>query len=246
MVIAIKSFLYDVVQTVITVSVLLFMILLLPLPWRVTLNVVKIWARVLRTLSRWMVGIHVRVIGEENIPDGPVVVAVKHQSAWETAIFPLLLPNTVYVLKKELLSIPVWGWCARKVRSIAVDRAGGSGALKKMLGETKDRLREGRRVVIFPEGTRVLPGQSNTYHPGVAAIYRGANVPVIPVALNSGLTWGRRSIGMKYPGTITVQFLPPIAPGMDRKAFMDTLKSQIDTATEKLESEARASMPASH
>lgn len=246
MITVIRSFVYDVVQTIITVAVLLFMILLLPFPWYVTLNVVKVWARVLRFLSRWMVGIDVRVIGEENIPEGPVVVAVKHQSAWETAIFPLLLPNTVYVLKKELLSIPIWGWCARKVRSISVDRAGGGSALKKMLGETKDRLSEGRRVVIFPEGTRVLPGQSNTYHPGIAAIYRSANVPVVPVALNSGLSWGRRSIGTKYPGTITVQFLPAIEPGLDRKVFMDTLKSQIDAATEKLEAEATATMSRTH
>lgn len=238
--IAIRSFLFDVIQNIITVVMLLYITLLLLFPWQMTMKAILVWTKILRFLSRWMLGIHIRIIGIENIPDGPVVVASKHQSAWDTAIFPLLLPGTVYVLKKELLSIPIWGWCARKVRSIAVDRAGGASALKQMLNETKARLNEGRRVVIFPEGTRVLAGESHVYHPGIAAIYRSANVPVVPAALNSGMFWGRRSIGKKYPGTITVEFLPAIEPGMDRRDFMETLKSRIDTATERLEAEAKA------
>ncbi len=239
---AIRSFFYDIIQTLITVGFLLYMILLLPFHWRHTLNTVIVWARLLRFLSRWVLGIRFVIIGEENIPDGPAVIAVKHQSAWETAVFPLLLPNTVYVLKKELLSIPIWGWCARKVRSIAVDRSGGGAALKQMLAETKERLQEGRRVVIFPEGTRVSPGESRPYHPGIAAIYRATDVPVVPVALNSGLFWGRRSVGKKYPGVITVEFLPPIEAGLDRAVFMDQLKTCIETATEKLEHDARSVM----
>ncbi len=237
--IAFRSFVFDVVQNIITVLMLLYIVFLLPFPWQMTMKAIIVWTKILRFLSSWLLGIHIRIVGMENIPEGPVVVASKHQSAWDTAIFPLLLPGTVYVLKKELLSIPIWGWCARKVRSIAVDRAGGASALKQMLAETKARLKEGRRVIIFPEGTRVLPGQTKEYHPGIAAIYRSANVPVVPAALNSGLFWGRLSIGKKYPGTITVEFLPAIEPGMDRRDFMATLKSQIDTATEKLEAEAR-------
>jgi 1-acyl-sn-glycerol-3-phosphate acyltransferase len=237
--IALRSFLFDIVQNFVTILVMLYITLMLPFPWQWTMKAILVWIRVLRFLSRWMLGIHIRVIGTENIPDGPCVIAAKHQSAWDTCVFPLLVPGTVYVLKKELLSIPVWGWCARKVRSIAVDRSGGASALKQMLAETRARIAEGRRVVIFPEGTRVLPGESGTYHPGIAAIYNSADVPVVPTALNSGLFWGRQTVGKKYPGTITVEFLPAIQPGMDRKAFMVTLKTQIDTTTERLEAEAR-------
>ncbi|MBT4039036.1 MAG: 1-acyl-sn-glycerol-3-phosphate acyltransferase [Rhodospirillales bacterium] len=235
----IRSFIFDILQIIVTLITMLSIIVMLVLPWQMSMKAIVIWIRVSLFLSRWILGIHMRVIGTENIPDGPVVIASKHQSAWETAVFPMIVPGTVYVMKKELLSIPIWGWCARKVRSIAVDRAGGASALKQMLSDTKARLAEGRRVVIFPEGTRMPSGESGSYHPGIAAIYTSAKVPVVPVALNSGLFWGRRSVGMKTPGTITVQFLPAIQPGMDRKEFMGTLKSRIDAATEQLEADAR-------
>jgi 1-acyl-sn-glycerol-3-phosphate acyltransferase len=134
-----------------------------------------------------------------------------------------------FVLKRELLSIPLFGWYLRKVGMIAVDRAAGASALRNMARQASEAFAEGRSILIFPEGTRVPPGESRPYHPGVAALYTQLKVPVVPVALNSGLFWGRRSF-VKRPGTVTVQFLPPIPPGLDRKAFMRELESRIEAA----------------
>ncbi|MBT4888540.1 MAG: 1-acyl-sn-glycerol-3-phosphate acyltransferase [Rhodospirillales bacterium] len=240
----IRSTIFDILQLLATaLSVLVFM-LVMPLPWWIMQSVVNGWARIVRFLARYIMGIHVRVIGMENIPKGPIVIASKHQSAWDTSFFQTVFPRSVYIMKKELLSIPVWGWVARKVRSVAVDRAGGASALKALISDTLARLEEGRAVVIFPEGTRMLPGAQIDFHPGVAAIYKSAGVPVVPVALNSGLFWGRSNVGEKTPGTITVEFLPAIAPGGDRKAFMKDLQTSINEATARLEAEASAEFSA--
>ncbi len=231
----IRSFCFDVVQLTITaLSVVIFMALL-PFPWTWTQTAVNGWARLVRFAARYMVGIDIRVIGLENIPKGPVVIASNHQSAWDTSFFQTIFPRSVYVMKKELLSIPVWGSIAKKIRSIAVDRSGGTAALKSLIADTIARLDEGRTVIIFPEGTRTKVGEKNDYHPGVAAIYKSAGVPVVPVALNSGLTWGRSNVGEKRAGTITVEFLPAIEPGRDRKAFMRDLETSINEAKTRLE-----------
>lgn len=239
----IRNILYDSLQTVITISFLLVLWVTMPFPWHVMMRTIAGWARVLKFLSRWVAGIDVRFKGLENVPDGPVVLASKHQSAWDTAVFLTVWPIACYVMKKELWSIPLWGWYARHCQSIPVDRAGGASALKGMLRTAKMRLEEGRHIVVFPEGTRVKPGENRKYHPGIAAIYQTVDVPVVPVALNSGLFWGRRSNGRKYPGTITVEFLPAIEPGIDRKVFMTRLKDEIDGATARLEAEALAQYP---
>lgn len=236
----IRSLIYDVLQTVITVAMLLVLWVLLIFPWPAMLWVISKWAHLLRWLSRWIVDVDVRIRGFDKVPDGPVVIASKHQSAWDTAVYLLFWPRACYVMKKELWSIPFWGWYARHCETVPVDRSGGAAALKKMLAITQERLAQGRQIVVFPEGTRVRPGEERKYHPGIAAIYQAADVPVVPVALNSGLFWGRRSIGYKHAGTITVEFLDPIPAGLDRKAFMERLKSDIDGATRRLEDEARA------
>jgi len=240
---AIRSLIYDILQVVITVAMLSVMWLLMIFPWPVMLGVISNWAKLLRWLSRVVAGIDVRVRGLERVPDGPIVVASKHQSAWDTAIFLIFWPRGCYVMKKELWSIPFWGWYAKHCETVPVDRSGGAAALKKMLKTVRERLAQGRQIIVFPEGTRVRPGESRKYHPGIAAIYQAADAQVVPVALNSGLFWGRRSVGRKYPGAITVEFLEPIEPGLDRKAFMDRLKSDIDGATARLEAEALAEYP---
>lgn len=240
---AIRSVFYDVLQTVVTVAFLILFMILLILPANVMQRAIHMWAHTMWFLSTRVLGMKVRVVGLENIPDGAALVASKHQSAWDTAVFFMFFPRAVYVLKEELLSLPLWGRYARKYGSVAVDRSGGAASLKKMLSETKTFLDQGRSVIIFPEGTRVPPGQHRRFHPGVAAIYKSADVPVIPVALNSGMFWGRRSIGMKKPGTITLEFLPTIPPGLDRKAFMDKLQGDINDATDRLEAEAQAEFP---
>jgi len=240
---AIRSVFYDLLQTVITVAFLIVFMILLILPPAAMQRAIHMWAHTMRFLSVHVMGMKVRVIGLENLPDGPALIASKHQSAWDTAVFFLFFPRAVYVLKEELLSLPLWGRYARKYGSVAVDRSGGAASLKKLLTETKTFLAEGRSVIIFPEGTRVPPGEHRRFHPGVAAIYKSADVPTVPVALNSGMFWGRRSIGMKKPGTITLEFLPPIQPGLDRKTFMNKLENDINIATDRLEAEARAEFP---
>lgn len=239
----IRSLIYDALQTVITIGFLIVFSVLLILPASFMQRAIHLWAHTMRFLSVHVMGMGLRVIGTENIPAGPVLIASKHQSAWDTAVFFIFFPRAVYVLKEELLALPLWGRYAQKYGAVAVNRSGGAAALKKMLSDTKTHLAEGRPVIIFPEGTRVPPGQHGHFHPGVAAIYKTANVPTVPVALNSGLFWGRRSIGMKRPGIITLEFLPPINPGLERSVFMDRLQTSINTATDRLEAEALVEFP---
>lgn len=144
---------------------------------------------------------------------------------------PLRLP--AYVLKRELMRIPLFGLYLRCAGMIPVDRTGGGGALKQMVAKARAAAAAGRHLLIYPAGTRTPPGERRAYHPGVAALYGQLDLPVVPVALNSGLFWGRRAF-MKRPGVITVEFLPPIPPGLPRKQFMAELQARIETATERL------------
>jgi len=174
----------------------------------------------------------------ENIPDGPAIFASKHQSVWDTLIFNLIVPDCAYVLKRELFRIPLWGWFVWRVGMIGVNRAAGARALKQMVADAGAVLEQGRSIVLFPQGTRTAPGDSKPYLPGAAALYRGSGYPVVPVALNSGLFWPRR-VFRKTPGLITIEFLPPIAPGLDRREFLKRLEGQIEPATTRLEAMAR-------
>lgn len=192
-------------------------------------------------LLRATVGITHQVRGTALLPDGPAIFAVKHQSAWDTVAVNRLVPDPAVVLKRELMYIPIFGWCLHRLGLIAVDRAGGAGALRRMVAQARQRIAEGRPIVIFPEGTRTAPGTRRPYHPGVAALYGALDVPVVPVALNSGLFWPRRSLNMRA-GTITVEFLPAIAPGLDRRHFMRELEASIETAAERLHDEALAQL----
>lgn len=215
-------------------------ILVLPLllgPPRPLFAYGRFWIKGALVILRTTVGITHQVRGQNLVPDGPMILAVKHQSAWDTLAVNILARNPAIVLKKELLSIPVFGWCLWRARHIAVDRKGGSTALKRMVQQARDRAAEGRPIVIYPEGTRTKPGAHSPYHPGVAALYRGLDLPVVPVALNSGLFWPRRSLQM-HPGTITVEYLPPIAPGHNRRQFMGELEGSIEAAADRLYGEA--------
>jgi 1-acyl-sn-glycerol-3-phosphate acyltransferase len=192
-----------------------------------------IWIDGTLFLLKHVVGIGHRIIGAENLPAAPAVYASKHQSAWETLFLSRYLNFPAFVLKKELLSIPLFGWFLKKSGMIAIDRKAGASALRGMAREAAATLDAGRSILIFPEGTRVAPGQSRPYQPGVAALYTQLKVPVVPVALNSGLFWGRRAF-IKKPGTIVVEILPPIQPGLDRKAVMKELEDRIETAAMRL------------
>lgn len=180
-----------------------------------------------------------RVGGLENMPAGPVIFACKHQSSWETLAFSRLFPGAATVMKRELVLIPVVGWAMARVGNIAVERGDGSKALRGLVKQAKATLAEGRSILIFPEGTRVAVGDERPYQVGTAALYRQLGVPVVPVALNSGLFWGRRKF-IKRPGVIDVEILAAIPPGLSRDAFMTTLRERIEGATNRLVADAQA------
>jgi 1-acyl-sn-glycerol-3-phosphate acyltransferase len=207
-----------------------------PGPW----PYVKFWAGTSIWLHRVICKVRVEYRGLEHVPDGGFLVASKHQSMWETLAFVPAFRFTTYILKQELMAIPMFGWAMRRTGMIAIDREAGARALVAMTKRARAAIAEGRQVVIFPEGTRTAPGAPPAYKAGVAYLYEACDAPCLPVALNSGLYWPRRS-WRRYPGTIVVEFLPPIPPGLSRKAFLATLEERIETATSRLIAEAAAS-----
>lgn len=170
------------------------------------------WARVQGVLARWLLDIHVAVEGE--IPPGPFLFAAKHQAMFETLELAWRIGAPVIVMKRELTQLPLWGKAAQRYGSIGIDRAGGADALRAMLREAKEARRAGRAVLIFPEGTRVLPGETPPLRSGFAGLYKALAMPVVPVALDSGPLWPRK--GVKRPGTITLRFGTPIPTGLPR------------------------------
>jgi len=197
----------------------------------------RFWADSTLFLLKWIAGLTYEVRGRENIPGDRVIYALKHQSAWDTVIVASLLRDPAIVLKRELTWIPFYGWYLRRTRMLAVDRKSGGKALKRLIAEAQERVAEGRDIAIFPEGTRTEPGERAPYRPGIAALYKALNIPVVPVALNSGYFWARRSF-IRRPGTIVVEFLPAVQPGLARKAFMTELHQRIDDACERLNADA--------
>jgi 1-acyl-sn-glycerol-3-phosphate acyltransferase len=211
---------------------------LLALPRRHAWKIVKLWTHGVLLLLRCVAGIR-HVVRGAAPPDGaPVIVAAKHQSAWDTLIFLVLFDDPAYVLKRELFKIPVYGWFTWKLHMIGIDRSAGTSALKRLVAAARPMFAARRPVVIFPQGTRTPPGDQagsrRPYLPGVYMLYADSRLPVVPVALNSGYFWGRRAF-LKRPGTIVLEFLPALPSGLDRRAFMAELESRIETATAALE-----------
>jgi 1-acyl-sn-glycerol-3-phosphate acyltransferase len=205
----------------------------LAMPRGVLIALVKNWSRMNFRLLRWICHIDYEVIGAEKIGHGPLLVASKHQSLWETFALMTVFDDPAYILKRELIWIPFFGWCAWKAEMIPVDRGAGSQALAAMTERAKAEVQRNRQLIIFPEGTRRSPGAEPKYKFGVAHLYSEIGVPCLPVALNSGVFWPRRSF-RRYPGTIKVEILDPIAPGMDKQAFFARVQSDIETATTRL------------
>ena len=184
-------------------------------------------------LERNLLGLHYEVRGREHLPNGPYLVAAKHQSAWETLKLHLLLSDPAVVLKRELIKIPIWGWFAIKAEMIPVDRAARGRAMASLLDGARRVAEHGRPIVIFPQGTRTAPGARHPYRIGVGMLYEQLKVPMVPMALNSGVYWPRRSF-RKRSGTIIVEFLPAIAPGLDRHQAMRELEARLEAATDRL------------
>lgn len=209
-------------------------------PRRTAMRFGRFWAQAVLVALKAIVGLDGTVRGRENIPSGACLIAMKHQSMWDTLMLPPLLGDPAVVIKRELRLVPFYGWYATRAGSIFIDRKGGAGALRRMVADAKRAIAEGRPVVIFPQGTRTTPGQPAVeapYQPGVAALYRELGVALVPAAVNSGLYWGRRAF-MKRRGRIVVEFLEPIPPGLPRRAVMETLERRIEAATAALEREA--------
>ena len=195
-------------------------------------------ARTCCWLLRVIVGTRIEVRGRENLPAGAALIAAKHQSAWDTFGLIPLLHDPAVVMKAELGWLPLYGWFSHKFGMIFLSREKKAAALRGLLRDARARAAAGRHVLIFAEGTRRAPDAPPDYKPGVAALYDALALPCVPLALNSGLFWPRRSL-VRLPGTIIVEFLPPIAPGMPRKPFMAQLQSSIEAATARLVAEGR-------
>ena len=190
------------------------------------LAIAMLWARALRLALRVICGIEVEVTGLEHIAPGAALIASRHQSAFDTFIWLTLVPRGCYVFKKELLRIPLFGALIPASGMIAVDRDAGAAAIRTLLRETDRAVREGRQVVIFPEGTRSEPGSKLVMQPGIAAMASRSGLPVIPVSTNSGSFWGRRSF-RKLPGTIRIVIGAPIPVHTERKALMQALEQGL-------------------
>ena len=193
--------------------------------------VVRGWGRWHRLCARYLLGIRTRVEG--RLPEAPALVAAKHQSMFETVEVVVLLDRPAVVLKRELADLPLWGWAARRYGVIPVDREGGAAALRRMLKAAAEAVEQGRPIVIFPEGTRVAPGEQPPLQPGFAGLYRALGLPVVPVALDSGRLWPRRSF-VKRPGVVTMRFGEPIPPGLQRKE----IEARVHAAINALEASA--------
>ena len=226
------------------VNTALWLIAALPtffMPYRAIIEVAKAWGRFNRALTRMVAGIDYEIRGAEKIPRGPVIVAAKHQSAWETFALLSLFDNPTFIIKRELQWVPIFGWFTIKGRMVPVQRGAGSQTLTNMIERARIELSRGRQLVIFPEGTRRAPGAEPRYKYGVAQLYAAEGVPCIPIALNSGLFWPRRSL-RRNPGTVLVEVLDPILPGLDKDAFLERLKNEIETATARLIAESQAKL----
>lgn len=214
---------------------------LLLMPARFLWRVFYAWGRFNVAALALIAGTKLEVRGRENLPDGAALIVAKHQSAFETISLFHFFRRPTYILKRELMRLPVFGWFITKMDMIPIDRKGGSKALRAMVDKARSVLDDGRHIIIFPEGTRRVPGAPPAYKHGVAHLYRELGVPVIPVALNSGLFWPRKSF-WRHPGTIVVEFLPAIEPGLDNETFFKRLVSTIETQSDALLVEAATSV----
>ncbi len=230
----VRSILFLLLQILLTIPFGLVALFLLPLPRLPRYHIITLWGRAAIFLARWVLGIRHRVVGLEHLPQTPAVVLAKHQSAWETIAFQQIFPPLSFVLKKNLLHIPFFGWGLALFSPIAIDRNAGREALKQIEAQGRERLQQGFWVLVFPEGTRVAPGEVGNYQVGGAWIAVKAGVPVVPVAHNAGRCWPKNAF-IKHPGEITVVIGPAI-PTAGRKATEVLAETQawIETAMASL------------
>jgi 1-acyl-sn-glycerol-3-phosphate acyltransferase len=227
------------------VNLMVLMIIWLPglmLHRRISLELGRAWGRSSLWLLDKICNLKVEYRGEENIQQSAIMVACKHQSTWETFVLPIKFQDFSFILKHELIWLPFFGWYLLAAEQVAIDRSKGGKLLPQITQKVKDLFANGRQLFIFPEGTRRPIGAPAEYKFGVAHIYRETNAPCLPVALNSGLFWPRRSFFVR-PGTIVMEFLPMIPPGLELREFFTRLQNDMETATDRLIDEAIAIDP---
>jgi len=231
--IMLRSWIYTILFELWTVvACVTFLPLLLKRTW--ALGAIRAWTRGVEFLARTVAGITVRIEGREHLPStGPFIIAAQHQSSFETYRMFLEVPRPVFVLKKELTRIPFIGWYIYRAGLVPIDRGGHAAAMRKMLRAAEAAVARGDTIVLFPEGTRVKPGQHRDYQPGIAGLYKHLKIPVVPMALNTGYLWGKTRV-RKNPGEIVFRYLPPLPPGMDRDTMVKELRARIDAASAEL------------
>ena len=202
-------------------------------------RLVRLWTR----SSLWLLARICRLTHElrgiERLPQRPFIIAAKHQSAWDILALLDSFPDAAFVLKQELRRIPLFGLLTQRAGHIAVDRRAGAKALLLMVAAAREEAKRGRAILVFPQGTRTMPGEARPYQVGIAGLYAELGLPVVPVALNSGLFWPRRR-PIQKPGVILVEILPLIAPGLEKRQFLALLAETIETANARLEAESIA------
>ena len=223
-----RSSMFALALVIVTPPYALIALATFPLPPLARYRIISGWSRLVLLLARWILGIDCRVEGLENLPSRPAVILAKHQSAWETLAFQKIFPPQVLVLKRELLWIPFFGWGLALMSPIPIDRSRGVAALRNIARRGRERLEQGFWVVVFPEGTRVKPGERRAYHVGGAWLAAASGAPVVPVAHNAGLLWPRNAF-LKRPGTVTVRIGPPIdTANQDPKAVNALAETWIE------------------
>jgi 1-acyl-sn-glycerol-3-phosphate acyltransferase len=232
--ILLRSFLFAIVFYAWSVAWAIAMVPMLVAPRSWLLAGMRFWSRSLNVLLQVICGIRVEIRGQEHVPSADALIASKHQTMFDVFVQFGVLKGSLFVFKKELLIIPIFGWIALKIGSIVVDRQGQATALRDMVRRAQEQFRLGdRQLVIFPEGTRKAPGAPPDYKPGVAGLYRELGVPVHPVATNAGVHWPAHGF-LRRPGVIVYQYLEPIPPGLKRAEFMRLLEERIETASNRL------------
>ena len=204
-----RSLVFECVRLPLTIAFSFVALLTFPFKPRTRYRIITMWSQLMILSLAAVCGIRYRVIGRENLPPEPSIILSKHQSAWETLAFQEIFPPQVWVLKKSLLKIPFFGWGLAMMSPIAIDRSAGARALRQTLEQGRDRIRANWWIVMFPEGTRIAPGQRGHYHVGGAWLASQIGAKVVPVAHNAGTVWGRKAF-IKYPGTITVSIGPAL------------------------------------
>jgi 1-acyl-sn-glycerol-3-phosphate acyltransferase len=232
-----RSTLFFLYFALITVVIFIGCLPALVMPRHAAVNASRMWSRLTLWGLKYLAGLDYEVRGK--IPTDGVLIASKHMCLWDSLALYLVLYDPAAVLKRELLSIPFYGWYISKAGVIAIDRGGHASALRKMAAEARGAFASGRSVLIFPEGTRKAPDAPPDYKPGVAGLYGQLDAPCVPVALNSGVFWTGWMGLIKKPGKIVLEFLEPIPPGLKRQEFMATLQERVETTTSRLVAEGR-------